>query len=63
MCIMCWKEVCYELDYESTFPWTNFCKKKVIKAKKMLIKQYYRYKFTNLIGTNILHTVFNFIIY
>ena len=34
-----------------------------MKAKKMLIKQYYRYKFTNLIGTNILHTVFNFITY
>ena len=27
--------------------------KKVNKAMKMLTKQYYRYKFTNLIGTNI----------
>ena len=30
---------------------------------KILTKQYYGYKFTNLIGTNILQIVIDFIIY
>ena len=37
--------------------------KKVTKAMKILIKQYYGYMFANLIGTNTLQIVFDFIIY
>ena len=37
--------------------------KKVNKAMKMLTQQYYGQKFTNLIGTNILKIVFDFITY
>ena len=37
--------------------------KKVNKAMKILTKQHYGYKFTNLIGTNILQIVFVFITY
>ena len=37
--------------------------KKVTKAMKMLIKQYYGYRFAILIGTNTLQIVFDFITY
>ena len=71
MCKIRRKEVCYEkLDYESRlynskpplFQELTFLKK-VNKAMKMFTKQYCGYKFTYLIGANILQIVSNFITY
>ena len=68
---MRWKKVCYvTLDYKlrlydskpPLFHELNLFKK-INKVMKMLTKQYYGYKFTNLIRTNILKIVFDVIIY